>query len=369
VSEQLVRSIYALKSVWAVLLALLCGAVLILIAGFDPITAYRELFGSAFLDYWGFAATMAKLSPLLLAGLAVVLPLRVGLFNIGAEGQIYLGALFATLTALYGPPLPGTLGILLCVVAGMLGGALWAAVPAILKAYRDLNEVIVTLLMNYVAINLVSYAVSGPLMAPGAPYPYSEEISDSLHLPIFMEHTDAHIGALVAVLFAVGVFLVLRYTTYGYALGTVGSNPHAARYAGISVRRQIMIAMLVGGSLAGLAGTFEVLGLKHRLFHLFSDGYGYDGIVIAFLASGHPLGAVVSSTFLAGLESGANMMQRATGVPVTVVDAIKGLVVIFVAAGLAFTFQRSYWARVLQRRRDMSAEIRAVEAGGPGDVR
>ena len=364
----IVQSIYALKSVWAVLLALLCGAVLISIAGFDPLNAYRELFGAAFLDYWGFAATLVKLSPLLLAGLAVILPLRVGLFNIGAEGQIYLGGLFATLVALYGPPMPGPLGILICAAAGMLGGALWAAVPALLKAYRDLNEVIVTLLMNYVAINLVSYAVSGPLMAPGAPYPYSEEISDSLHLPIFMEHTDAHIGALVAVVIAVGVFLVLRYTTYGYALGTVGSNPHAARYAGISVRRQIMIAMLVGGSLAGLAGTFEVLGLKHRLFHLFSDGYGYDGIVIAFLASGHPLGAVVSSTFLAGLESGANMMQRATGVPVTVVDAIKGLVVVFVAAGLAFTFQRSGWARVLQRRREVSARLQAGATEGRGDA-
>lgn len=360
----LVRWIYALKSVWAVLLALACGAGLILVAGHDPVAAYRELFGSAFLDYWGLAATLTKLSPLLLAGLAVVLPLRVGLFNIGAEGQIYLGALFATLVALHGPALPGWLGIALCIAAGVAGGGLWAAIPAFLKAYRDLNEVIVTLLMNYVAINLVSYAVSGPLMAPDAPYPYSREIGESLRLPVMMPRTDAHVGALVAVVLAVALYLVFRYTTAGYALGTVGSNPHAARYAGMSVRRNIMLAMVLGGAFAGLAGTFEVLGLKHRLFHLFSDGYGYDGIVVAFLAGASPLGATVAATFMAGLESGANMMQRATGVPVTVVDAIKGLVVIFVAAGVAFSFQRSRWAAALRRRGEMSAALKGAREQG-----
>lgn len=360
-----VRWIYALKSVWAILLALACGAVLIILTGHSPIAAYRELFGGAFLDYWGFAATLTKLSPLLLAGLAVALPLRVGLFNIGAEGQIYMGALFATIVALYGPALPGWLGIPICVAAGMAGGALWALIPAALKAYRDLNEVIVTLLMNYVAINIVSYAVNGPMMAEGAPYPYSPEIRESLRLPYIMARTDAHVGAAVALLAAIAMFLVFRYTTLGYSLATVGQNQDAARYAGMSVRRHIMLSMVVGGSLAGLAGTFEVLGLKHRLFHLFSDGYGYDGIVVAFLANANALGSIAAATFMAGLESGANIMQRATGVPVTVVEAIEGLVVIFVAAGLAFNFHRSRWAGILRRRREMNAAL-AAEARPAG---
>ncbi|HUT74477.1 MAG TPA: ABC transporter permease [Polyangia bacterium] len=359
---ELLRWIYALKSVWAILLALACGAILIAVTGNSPIEAYRELFGGAFLDYWGFAATLTKLSPLLLAGLAVALPLRVGLFNIGAEGQIYMGALFATIVALHGPVLPGWLGILACVVAGMVGGALWALIPAVLKAYRDLNEVIVTLLMNYVAINIVSYVVNGPMMAEGAPYPYSPEIRESLWLPYVMARTDAHIGAVVALAAAVGMFLVFRYTSIGYSLATVGQNQDAARYAGMSVRRHILLSMVVGGSLAGLAGTFEVLGLKHRLFHLFSGGYGYDGIVVAFLANANALGSIAAATFMAGLESGANIMQRATGVPVTVVEAIKGLVVIFVAAGLAFNFGRSRWAQILRRRRELQAALSSSAA-------
>lgn len=358
--EETVRWIYRLKSIWAVLLALFCGALLITLTGGDPILAYRELFAGAYFDYWGLSATVVKLSPLLLAGLAVALPLRAGLFNIGAEGQIYLGGLFTTVIALYGPPFPGWLGIPLASAAGMLGGALWALIPAVLKAYRDINEVIVTLLLNYVAINLVSYAVSGPIMAPDAPYPYSPEVARSLWLPYIMPQTDAHLGAIIALAAALGLYCVFRYTSVGFSLSTVGSNPRAAEYAGMSVRQHIVFSMLAGGALAGLAGAFEVLGLKHRLFHLFSAGYGYDGIVIAFLATGNALGCIIAAGFLAGLESGANMMQRAAGVPVTVIEAIKGLVVIFVAASLAFTFHRSYWARVLQRRREMSLAWKAA---------
>jgi general nucleoside transport system permease protein len=183
-------------------------------------------------------------------------------------------------------------------------------------------------------------------------------VPESFWLPSILPETDAHLGALVAVAAALLLYGVFRYTSLGFSMTTVGSNPHAARYAGMSVQRHILVAMLAGGALAGLAGCFEVLGLKHRLFHLFSAGYGYDGVVIAFLADANPLGSVVAATFLAGLESGANMMQRAIGVPVTVVDAIKGLVVMFVAASLAFSFQRSRWARILQHRQVMSMALR-----------
>lgn len=363
-TAEAIRLVYRLKSVWAVLLALLVGAVLIAMTGHGPAEAYATLFHGAFIDYWGFATTLVKLSPLLLAGLAVALPLRVGLFNIGAEGQIYLGGLFAAVVALYGPAMPGWIGIPICAAAGMLGGALWGLIPGYLKAMRNVNEVIVTLLMNYVGINLISYFVSGPMMAENAPYPYSPEIPESLFLPHVMPRTDAHIGVAVAVALAFALYFVFRRTSIGYSLDTVGRNKHAARYAGMSVRGHIMLSMVAGGSLAGLAGAFEVLGLKYRLFHLFSAGYGYDGIIIAFLANANPLGSAAAATFLAGLESGANTMQRAVGVPVTVIEAIEGLVVIFVAASLAFSFQRSYWARVLQRRREMRAALEQAKGAG-----
>jgi ABC-type uncharacterized transport system permease subunit len=352
-----VRLLYATKSVWAILCALLVGAIVIMAGGSDPLAAYAALFHGAFFEYHGIATTLVKMSPLLLAGLAVVLPLRAGLFNIGAEGQIYLGALFATLAALYLPAMPGWLHIIVCSLAGMLGGALWALIPAYLKAWHNINEVIVTLLMNYIGINLISYAVSGPMMDEGAPYPYSAEIREDLWLPHILPRTDAHLGVVIGVALAVLMYFVLERTSVGFSINTVGRNPQAARYAGMSVRQHIVWTLVAGGALAGLAGTYEVLGLKYRLFHMFSAGYGYDGIVVAFLSGSHPLYAILAALFLGGLRSGANIMQRAVGVPTTVVDSIQGLVVIFVATSLAFRFEQSRWAALWRRRKETDTAL------------
>jgi general nucleoside transport system permease protein len=360
-----VRLLYATKSVWAILAALLAGAVVIVLAGSHPLTAYAALFSGAFLEYHGIATTLVKMSPLLLAGLAVVLPLRAGLFNIGAEGQIYLGALFATLAALYLPAMPGWLHIIVCSLAGMVGGGLWALIPAYLKAWHNINEVIVTLLMNYIGINLVSYAVSGPMLEEGAPYPYSAEIDKSLWLPHILPRTDAHLGLVVGIALAFLMYFVLERTSVGYSINTVGRNPSAARYAGMSLRRHIVWSLVMGGALAGLAGTYEVLGLKYRLFHMFSAGYGYDGIVVAFLSGSHPLFAILAALFLGGLRSGANIMQRAEGVPTTVVDTIQGLVIIFVAASLAFRFEQSRWAALWRRRKELDTALAMEKGGGP----
>ena len=358
----LIQALVLLRTVWAVGLALLVGSILIAAVGVDPIAAYAALFGGAFLDYWGLASTLVKTSPILLAALAVVVPLRAGLFNIGGEGQIYLGALFATAAALYLPELPGPAHIGVCALAGMAGGALWALFPGYLKAYHGINEVIVTLLMNYIAINLVSYLVSGPMMEEGAPYPYSPEIGPHLFLPLLLPRSDAHIGAAIGLVTALGLFAAFRATSFGFALDTVGRSPGAARYAGIAVRRQMLMAMALGGALAGLAGTFEILGLKYRLFHLFSAGYGFDGIVVAFMAAANPILAPLAALFLGGLKAGAQIMQRAVGVESTVVDAIQGLVVIFVAAGLALRFQDSQLGAALRRRRQAEAVLARPEA-------
>jgi general nucleoside transport system permease protein len=329
-----------LRVIWACLLALAVGAILIGASGASPWQAYRALFAGAFLDYWGFASTLVKTSPILLAALAVAVPLRAGLFNIGAEGQIYAGALLATLAGLYMPELPAGLGIVVVMLAAMLGGALWAAIPGYLKAYRGVNEVIVTLLMNFVAIQMVSYAVSGPLLAQGAPYPYSEELAPALRLPIILPQTDAHAGVLLGLGLALALHFHFRYTVHGHALDLVGRNPQAASYAGVAVKRQLMGAMMAGGSLAGLAGGLEVLGLKYRLFHMFSPGYGFDGIVVAFMAAANMVWLPVAALLMAGLKAAANGMQRAVGIEGTVVDAIQGLIVIFVAASQRATFQR-----------------------------
>lgn len=351
------------RSVWAVLAALLVGSALIVTAGASPLDAYAALFGGAYFDYYGLASTLVKLSPILLAGLAVAIPLRAGLFNIGAEGQIYLGGLFGAAAALHLPEMPGWLHVPVAMLAGALGGGLWALIPALLKAYRGVNEVIVTLLMNYIGLNLVSYFAGGPMMEEDAPYPYSPEIPEGLILPSLLPGTDAHVGVAVALILALSAWALLNRTPAGFALATVGHNPVAAAYAGIRVRRQWIVAMVAGGAVAGLAGAFEVLGVKHRLFHLFAGGYGYDGIVVAFLASANPLLVPVAAFFLSGLKAGAAIMQRAIGIEATVVEAIQGLVVIFVAAGLALTPQTGWVARALARRRAAEAAAQPAAQG------
>lgn len=354
---KIVQSIYMLRPLWAVLAALLAGAGLIAVAGVNPWKAYEALFGGAFFEYYGLASTLAKMSPILLAGLAVILPLRLGLLNIGAEGQIYMGGLFSSMAALLLPDMSPYLQIPLCVLAGALGGGVWGLIPGYLKAYRGVNEVIITILLNFIAINLVSYVVGGPMMQEGAPYPYSEEIREDLWLPSIMPQTDAHVGVLIGIALCLVTYFVFRFTTVGFGLGMIGKNPTAARYSGIHVQRNIVAVMFVAGAIGGLAGTFEVLGLKHRLYHLFSPGYGFDGIVVAFLAQMSPLMAPLAAFFLSGLKVGGLIMQRAVGLESTVVEAIQGLVIIFVAASLAFRFDSTVWRRILDRRRGLDASL------------
>jgi general nucleoside transport system permease protein len=354
---KIIEVLFVFRTLWAVVAALILGAGLILLTDVSPLTAYKELFGGAFFDYYGFANTLVKMSPILLAGLAVVIPLRAGLFNIGAEGQIYLGGLTAAAASLYLPEMPAFIHIPIVIIAGAIGGGIWGFIPGYLKAYHGINEVIVTILLNYVGINLVSYFAAGPMMQEGAPYPYSPEIAEYLWLPWIMDGTDAHMGVIIGVVLAMLVWITMRYTTVGFALDTVGKNATAARYAGINVKRQILVSMFVAGAIAGLAGTFEVIGLKYRLFHLFSPGYGYDGIVVAFLAGLNPAMVPLSALFLSGLKAGAHIMQRATGLESTVIDAIQGLIIIFVAASLAFRFELTYWSRILDRRKKMDAEL------------
>ncbi|RCJ30573.1 sugar ABC transporter permease [Nostoc minutum NIES-26] len=319
----------------AVVSALLVGAILILLAGANPIAAYTALFQESLSTYFGFGNTLTKMTPLLFTSLGVLVALRAGQFNIGGEGQIYLGALGSTLIGLYVQGLPALIHIPLTLLAGFIFGAVWGWIPGYLKAVRGVNEVITTLLLNYIAINLVSYLVQNPLKAPAAPSPYSPLIAKSAQLPIILPESLAHAGILLALIAAGILWVLLVRSPLGYQISAVGFNPIAARYAGISVERTIMLVMALAGGLAGLAGASEVMGLKYRLFEQVSPGYGFDAIAIAFLSRGSVFGVVLTSLFFAALRSGANVMQRSAGVPVTVVYAIQGLTVLFIAIALA----------------------------------
>ncbi|BAZ51659.1 inner-membrane translocator [Nostoc sp. NIES-4103] len=323
----------------AIVSALAVGAILILFAGANPVAAYTALFQESLSTYFGFGNTLTKMTPLLFTSLGVLIALRAGQFNIGGEGQIYFGALGSTLIGLYVQGLPALIHIPLALLAGFLFGAIWGLIPGYLKAMRGVNEVITTLLLNYIAVNLVSYLVQNPLKAPSAPSAYSPLIAKSAQLPIILPQSLAHAGILLA-LMATGILWVLLVRSpLGYQINAVGFNSTAARYAGISVELTIMLVMALAGGLAGLAGASEVMGLKYRLFEQVSPGYGFDAIAIAFLSRGSVSAVVLTSLFFAALRSGANVMQRSAGVPVTVVYAIQGLTVLFIAVALALEYR------------------------------
>jgi simple sugar transport system permease protein len=237
-----------------------------------------------------------------------------------------MGGLGSALVGLYLHGLPLVIHVPLALLGGFLLGGLWGFIPGYLKAVRGVNEVITTLLLNYIAQNLVSYLVSSPMKDPDAPTPYSALI--------ILPQTQTHAGILLGVLVTIILWVVFARSPLGYQIETVGQNPIAARYAGISVERTIMLVMALSGGLAGLAGSGEVMGLKYRLFENFSPGYGFDAIAIAFLSRGNLAGVLLTSLFFGALRGGANVMQRSAGVPVTVVYAIQGLTVLFIAISL-----------------------------------
>ena len=331
---KIIKSI--LLPIFAVLAALLAGAGLIILAGTNPVTAYNALFQESLTTYFGFSDTLSKTTPLLLVSLGILIALRAGLFNLGGEGQIYMGALGSVVIGLYSPNLPMWIHLPLALVGGFLLGAIWGVIAGYLKIARGLNEVLTTLLLNYIAQNFVNYMVNEPLIASDAPSPYTPLIVESARLPIILPKTQAHAGILLGLAIAIILAVVLSLTAFGYQVDAVGQNPTAASYAGISVNQTILAVMGLSGGLAGLAGSTEVLGAKYRLFENFSPGYGFDAIAIALLSRGNPLAVILTSLFFGVLRSGANVMQRSAGVSITVVYTIQGLTMLFLAISLAF---------------------------------
>ncbi len=324
----------------AIAAALLVGAILIIIAGKSPVAAYGALFQESLANYYGFGNTLTKTTPLLFTSLGVLVALKARQFNIGGEGQIYMGGLGSALIGLYVKGLPWLMHLPLALLGGFLFGAVWGLIPGYLKAVRGVNEVITTLLLNYIAQYFISYLVTGPMMQPGAPSPFSPKLLQTAQLPTILPQTQTHAGILMALIAAGILWVVFVRSPLGYQIEAVGHNPIAARYAGMPVESTIMFAMAVAGGLAGLAGASEVMGLKYRLFENFSGGYGFDAIAIALLSRGSISGVVFTSVFFGALRSGANVIQRSADVPVTVVYAIQGLTVLFIAVSLALEGRR-----------------------------
>ncbi len=307
---------------------------LIQISGVNPLDALSVMLDGSVGSKNSLAVTVTKATPLIISGLAVTVAARCGLWNIGAEGQIYFGGLFVAVILLrVVPHWPGVLQIMLGITAAFVGGALWMLIPALLRAYRGTAELVTTLLLNFVAVNVITIMVQGPLGDANASFPRSPTIPTSSFLPILLPGTQMHMGILIAMLLAVLIYVLIWKTFLGLELRAVGQGFIAAITTGIRVRRRILMAMLLSGGLAGIAGGVEVLGLHHRLSQGFSPGYGYDAITVALLGGTHPVGVIPAALFLGALRAGAPAMERNLGIPIDLVDIAEGLALISLITG------------------------------------
>jgi simple sugar transport system permease protein len=276
--------------------------------------------------------SLAKATPLLLSGLAVAVALRAGMFNIGAEGQILLGAFAAAAVGAGWHGAPMAVHLPLCLVAGMASGAVWSAIAGALKAWRGAHEVIVTIMLNYVAIQITHYLVNGPARDPGSLAPATRAVEPTARLWALEGGSNFSAGIAIALLCALAVWFLFAKTRLGFELRAVGENPRAARSAGISVPRTLVISMALSGALAGLAGAVEVLGVHRRYLDAFSPGYGFDSIAVAFLGNLTPGGIVASACMFGGIAAGAVQMEAYTNTPRQIAGIIQAVVILVVAA-------------------------------------
>ncbi len=339
----------ALLPVAAVALALLVGAGMLVALKADPLKAYSAMLQGAAGNVSGITQTLVKATPLLLVGLGVAIAFRGGVINIGGEGQLIVGALATTAVALALPEWPGAILLPLALAAGIAGGAAWGGVPGVLKARLGVNEILSTIMMNQIAIQLANYLLREPMIDPaeiarGTRIAQSAQLPQQVWLVRLVPRTLLHGGAVIALVMAVLVYLFLWRTTIGYRIRAVGLNPEAAQYAGIRVPLYQALALILGGAFAGLAGAVEVLGVQHRMMEGLSGGYGFSGIVAALFGKLHPLGVIPASILFGGLLVGADKMQRAVQVPSALIGALQGLVVLFVVSS-------DIWARYRARRR------------------
>lgn len=317
----------------ALILAMIVFGVVLLLFGKDPLRAYTDIFNTTLGSSYGLSEALVKLIPLVFCALAVLLPARIGLVNVGGEGQLYLGAWLATWGALTFGAWPRPIALPLVIVLGFLGGALWAAIPALLRIKAGLNETISTLLLNYVAVLFVNLFIFGPWKdSASANFPQTVEFSEAVRLPQFGD-TRVHLGLVLALVAAALIYFVLKKTRWGFEMRAIGGNAEAARRKGLPIARYILFNMMIAGGLAGLAGMGEVMAIQGRLRPGISPGYGYMGFLISWLAMQNPLGVVIMSFVMAIIALGGDTLQLTQGMPFATVNILMALILFIVLGG------------------------------------
>jgi len=318
----------------AVVVTAATGGLLLWMGGYDPVLAARAMLQGS-LGGWNtvVSITLVRSVPLILTGLAVALAFRAGVWNIGAEGQLYAGAIAAVTVALSLAWLPAWALVPAVLAASTVAGALWALVPAAMRLRLGVGEVITTILMNFVGINFAAYMVHGPLQESQGIFPQTDRIVEAARLPVLVPGTRLHVGFALAVAVAVGLAVLMRRSRLGFQMRAVGASPEAARISGrIDVDRVVLISFLGSGALAGLAGGVEVAGLTYALYEGLSPGWGYTAIAVALLAGLDPLGVIVAAVLFGALQAGAGAMQRDAGIPAAWVGVVEALVILAILA-------------------------------------
>jgi len=367
----------------ALVLALLIASGLLLALNADPIEAFSAMFDGAFGNQNATAETLIKATPLIFVGIGITIAFRGGVINIGGEGQMIAGALAGTAAAIQLKEAPGVVIIVGSLLAGFAAGAFWGGIAGFLKAYFDVNEILSTIMLNQIAVQLMNFLLNGVMLDPESVgtnhIPKTERIVPAAELPRLsikipgfladllgiapesaelFARTRLHWGLVLGMVLAVLTYVFLWRTTIGYRIRAVGYNQRASRYAGINVRRQTLVAMLLAGGFAGLAGVVQVLGLQYRLQTDgsplgFTGNAGFNGIVAALFGGLHPIGTIPAAIFFGGLLTGAQKMQRTIQVSAALITAINGLVVVFVVSSEIFTRRRA--------KRRVTAEVAANE--------
>lgn len=337
------RFVAYLVPLGAVGLALVLGAIMLSLLGANPVEGFRAMLDGAFGSSDALIETALKATPLLFVGVGITIAFRANVINIGGEGQMVAGALLATALALALPDLPAVVMLPTVLLAGMIGGAAWGAVPGALKAYYNVNEILSTIMLNVVAVQLMNFLLRGPMIDPGeiergTRIPQTARLQEGADLPLLFGNGRLHIGPLIAVLAAVAAYILLWRTPLGFRVRAVGLSPDAARYAGIPVKRTIVLAMTMSGAMSGLAGAVLVFGSEsHRMVTDgstvgFTGSAGFNGIVAALFGGLHPIWTIPASFMFGGLLVGGIALQRAVQVPSALIMALNGLVVVFVVA-------------------------------------
>ena len=330
-----------LSGLAAIIAAFAIGAILIALAGRDPLAAYVTLFQASLGSPNGLAETALRTVPLALCGIGIALAFRAGVFNTGAEGQLFIGGTAAAWVGLQLSGQPQPLVLTAMIVAAAIAGAAWSGIAAILKLKFRADELIATIMLNYIAIYLVGYLLHGPLQDPTSPLAQTARLGAEARLPVLLEGSRLNAGIIITIIVALLAQLYLWRAVDGFRLRAVGENPRAAKNAGMNVTRIVWTAFLACGALAGLAGFTEVAGVQRRMIENLSPGYGYTGIIVALLGQTNPLGVLAAAMLFAALQIGSRTMESAVGVPSALTTVIQALVVLFLIGQNALAMRRS----------------------------